>query len=297
MITQHGETPQVVTFRSADGIPIGCYRSGSGPTLLAVHCAAADHTAWERVTPRLARHFTVYAMDRRGRGASGDAPEYSLECEFANVAAVMEGIGQPVHLYGHSFGGTCAIEAATRVRNLASLILYEGGSKPPGLRIIPDELIARLEMLIRDGQREEALALFMLTVAGLTPAELEVYQQSPTWAARMATLPTIPRERRAVNDYGTDLGRFSALTVPTLFLTGEHSEARWHDLITALSAVIPRFQVCTLPGQGHTAHQIAPDLLADTLTAFLVAITGQAVAAKNGCACYAAEGHLRPMVS
>lgn len=272
--TQNDETPQTITVRSADGAPIGCYRSGKGPALVAVHGTAADHTAWDRVTPLLARHFTVYAMDRRGRGASGDAPEYSLEREFADVAAVVEGIGQPVHLYGHSFGAMCAVEAATRVRNLASLTLYEGGVKPLGIRIIPDELIARLEMLIRDGQREEALALFMLTAAGLTLAELEVYQQSPTWAARMATLHTIPRELRAVNDYGTDLGRFSALTVPTLFLTGEHSEARWHDLITALSAVIPRFQVCKLPGQGHTAHQIAPDLLADTLTEFLVAITG-----------------------
>lgn len=62
-------------------------------------------------------------MDRRGRGASGVASEYSLEREFADVAAVVEGIGQPILLYGHSLSAACALEAAIRMRNPASLIL------------------------------------------------------------------------------------------------------------------------------------------------------------------------------
>jgi pimeloyl-ACP methyl ester carboxylesterase len=194
MHAQQRVASEVVMFTAPDGVPIACYRSGAGPALVAVHGAAADHTAWDRVTPVLSRHFTVYAMDR---GASGDAPEYSLDREFADVAAVVEGIGSPVHLYGHSFGGTCAIEAATRVRNLASLTLYEGGPKPPGLRFIPDELISRLEALIRDGQKEEALSLFMLTAAGLTPPELDILRQSPAWTARVAAVHTVPRELRA----------------------------------------------------------------------------------------------------
>ena len=197
MTPQHGETPQIVTFHSADGVPIGCYRSGSGPALLAVHGTAADHTAWDLVTPRLARQFTVYAMDRRGRGASGDAPDYSLEREIADIAAVVEEIGQPVHLYGHSFGGTCAIEAALRTPHLASLILYEGGPKPPGLRFIPDELISHLETLIAQNQREEALSLFMLQGAGVNAQELDVLRRTPAWAARVAAVHTIPRELRA----------------------------------------------------------------------------------------------------
>lgn len=267
-------TPQVVSFTSADGVPIGCYRSGTGPALVAVHGTGADHTAWERVTPLLARHFTVYAMDRRGRGASGDGPEYRLEREFADVAAVVEGIGQPVHLYGHSFGVACVLEAATSVHNLASLILYEGGVKPPGIRITPDELIVRLEALIGDGQREEALSLFMQKAVGLTPAELDIYRRSPSWAARVAAVHTIPRELRAINEYETGLDRFSSLMVPALFLVGGKTQARLREMFLALSTVLPRSQVRELPGQGHTAHETAPELLADALTEFLLAVTG-----------------------
>lgn len=272
MGTQQFTAPDVVTFTAPDDVPIGCYRSGAGPALVAVHGTAANHTSWDRVAPLLARHFTVYAMDRRGRGASGDKSEYCLNREIDDVATVVEQIGQPVHLYGHSFGGTCAIEAALKVRNMASLILYEGGAKPPGLRFIPDELIVRLETLIGEGQSEEALSLFMLRGAGLTPAELDVLRRSPAWPARLAAVHTIPRELRALNDYGADLGRFRALSVPALLLVGTETEARRRDLFLSLGSVLPRSQIHELSGQGHAANQTAPELLAGTILEFLLAV-------------------------
>src|SRR5918911_520983 len=93
---------ELVTVTSKDGTPIALWKSGAGPSLLAVHGTAADHTAWDGVVPLLADRFTVYAMDRRGRGASGDAPEYALEREFEDVTAAVNALPGPVHLYGHS---------------------------------------------------------------------------------------------------------------------------------------------------------------------------------------------------
>ncbi len=120
----------VVMVPSADGTPIAAWKSGSGPTLVVVGGASADHTAWDSVVPLLSDAFTVYAMDRRGRGASGDGPSYAIEREFEDVAALVDAFPGPVHLYGHSFGGICAVEGAFRARNVASLILYEGSPKP-----------------------------------------------------------------------------------------------------------------------------------------------------------------------
>lgn len=263
---------EVVTFRSADGVPIACYRSGSGPALVAVHGTAADHTAWDLVAPLLVRHFTVYAMDRRGRGASGDASEYSLEREFADVVAVVDGIGQPVHLYGHSFGAMCASEAAMRTSHLASLTLYEGGLKPPGFRIMSEEFISQIETLIAQGQREEALSIFMPQGAGLSPQELDVLRRNPAWAARLASAHTIPREVRALNEYGTDVNRLRTLSVPTLMLVGERTNARLREAALAVAGMIPGRHVRELAGQGHAAHQTAPEMLATALTEFLIGV-------------------------
>ena len=66
---------------SADGTLIAVWRSGDGPPLVLVHGATADHGRWAPVLPALEEHFTVLAMDRRGRGRSGDAQPYAIERE------------------------------------------------------------------------------------------------------------------------------------------------------------------------------------------------------------------------
>ncbi|HET8631310.1 MAG TPA: alpha/beta fold hydrolase [Thermomicrobiales bacterium] len=256
---------------SQDGTPIALWKRGAGPALLAVHGTGADHTAWDGVVPLLTDSFTVYAMDRRGRGASGDAPAYALEREVEDVAAALDALPGPVHLYGHSFGGTCAIEAALRTQNLGRLVLYEGGPKPPGLRLFPDDFVARLDALIQTGQREEALTTFMLTAAGVTPDELEVLRRQPAWPGRLAAVHTIPRELRAFNDYGPDLARFGAIEAPVLLVTGELTEPRRREMFERLTQVFQNARVAVLPGQRHAAHQTAPDLLAAALRDFLLA--------------------------
>jgi pimeloyl-ACP methyl ester carboxylesterase len=59
-------------IQSKDGTLLACQRSGTGPPLILVHGGTADHTRWAPILPALEEHFTVYAMDRRGRGSSGD---------------------------------------------------------------------------------------------------------------------------------------------------------------------------------------------------------------------------------
>ena len=58
-----------------------------------MHGSTADHTTFRVVGPRLARRFRVHAIDRRGRGASGDAPAYAIEREFEDLAAVADAVG------------------------------------------------------------------------------------------------------------------------------------------------------------------------------------------------------------
>src|SRR5687768_5829287 len=93
---------------SRDGTQIVYWASGDGPPLVLVHGAPADHTRWRPLLPYLEHHVTVHAMDRRGRGGSGDAAAYGLEREYEDVAAVIDAVvaafGQPVDVYGHSHG-------------------------------------------------------------------------------------------------------------------------------------------------------------------------------------------------
>lgn len=79
---------------SRDGTQIAYWTSGEGPPLVVVHGTTADHTRWRPLLPYLEPRATVHALDRRGRGASGDAPDYDVAREFEDVAAVVDAVAQ-----------------------------------------------------------------------------------------------------------------------------------------------------------------------------------------------------------
>src|SRR5712691_16046 len=147
-------------IRSKDGTPIAAWRSGVGAPLLLVHGTTADHTAWTPVRAALERHFTVWTLDRRGRGSSGDAAAYALARECEDIAAVMDAIGGAVHVLGHSFGGLCALEAALLTPHIGRLILYEP-TILLGRRNWPAASDAHMQALLDAGHPEEALLFFL----------------------------------------------------------------------------------------------------------------------------------------
>jgi pimeloyl-ACP methyl ester carboxylesterase len=113
------------TVASADGTSIAFERGGSGADLVLVHGTAADRARWAAIRPQLEEHFTVTAVDRRGRGDSGDGRNYAAEREYDDIVAVVDALDPPVLLFGHSFGAICSLEAALRTDRLDGLILYE----------------------------------------------------------------------------------------------------------------------------------------------------------------------------
>jgi pimeloyl-ACP methyl ester carboxylesterase len=66
---------------SVDGTPLAFDRTRSGPPLALVHGGTANHSRWEPIRPAVEEYISVYAMDRRGRGESGDTADYDLERE------------------------------------------------------------------------------------------------------------------------------------------------------------------------------------------------------------------------
>jgi pimeloyl-ACP methyl ester carboxylesterase len=113
--------------KSGGGGSIAVWVEGTGPPLVVVHGSVSDHSVFAPLVGELRDEFTIFAMDRRGFGASRDDPGYSAEREFSDVAAVVDAVaaqaGKPVVLFGSSFGANCALGAA---RNLPRL----RGSRP-----------------------------------------------------------------------------------------------------------------------------------------------------------------------
>lgn len=253
---------------SADGTPIATWITGEGQSLLAVHGTAADHTAWDRVVPLLAPSMTVAAIDRRGRGASGDADPYEIEREVDDAVAVAAALPGPVHVYGHSFGGYVAMHAAPRIPNLAALTLYEGGIMPAGMELTPAPLVDELARLIAAGQRDEALEAFMRNAVGLDSEAIAALRAQPSWRGRVDAVHTIPRELRALGIHGADPVATESVTAPVQLVVGGATDPRRRGWFERVAGLFADARVTVLPGQGHTAHIMAPELLARTITEF-----------------------------
>ncbi|HEX9712938.1 MAG TPA: alpha/beta hydrolase [Actinomycetota bacterium] len=255
---------------ASDGTKIGWFRSGEGPPLVLVHGTTADHSRWAPVLEHLATRATVYAVDRRGRGASGDTDdgEYRTETEFGDTASVVDAIDGPVTLLGHSFGGLCALEAATRTSNVGALILYEPYFET-GYALAERAVMERVKDAVATGDRERALVTFMREVVGLSEEAVEDLRRSPSWQARIAAAHTIPREDEVETAYHFDPSRFEQLTTPTLLLAGEISPRALTEPINQLSGVLPDARVVVMEGQHHVAMNTAPDLFARAVLDFL----------------------------
>jgi pimeloyl-ACP methyl ester carboxylesterase len=254
---------------SSDGTPIAVWRSGAGRPLLLVHGTTADHTRWARISPMLESSFTVYAMDRRGRGGSGDAAEYSIEHEGEDVAAVVDWVGEPVNMLGHSYGAICCIEGALRTRNVEKLVLYEPPI-PVGPEIVPEETRTKLDALIARNYREEVLLTFFREVVRVPETQLDIMRAHPAWPGRVAAAHTVSREVRIEADYRLDFARLRAIETPALLLLGGESPALFHEATRRLHDALPNSRIHEMPGQQHVAMDLIPDQFVEILRAFVL---------------------------
>ncbi len=260
--------------RSADGTPIAVFSAGDGPPLVLVHGATADHTAWRTSGPLFAARRTTHAVDRRGRGASGDGPGYAIEREFEDLAAVVESLaaesGGPVDVVGHSYGGRIGLGAALLTPSLRRLVVYEGAPPPESGRGYQDDAtLARIEALVAAGDRDEALATFMRDVVGMPDADLAAFRADPIWPRRAAAVDTTIRELRAEVSPAASLEALSAARQPVLQVLGGASSPVFGEATSALDARLRNGWIVTIDGARHAAHHTHAPAFVAAIEAFL----------------------------
>jgi pimeloyl-ACP methyl ester carboxylesterase len=258
---------------SRDGTPIALFGEGSGPPILLVHGTAGDHTTFRVVGPRLAETNTTWAMDRRGRGASGDTLPYSIEREFEDVSLVAEALAQEtggaIPVFGHSYGGRCSLGAALLTEAVGRVICYEGAPAPPGASYHPHGVEDRLRERLAVGDDEALLEIFMNEIVGMTRKELDAYRANQIWPTRVAAAGTIPRELDAEANTAASLDRLGQVRRPILQLLGSASLPVFRAATVALDARLADGRIVEIAGAKHAAHHTHPDAVVEAVRAFL----------------------------
>jgi pimeloyl-ACP methyl ester carboxylesterase len=280
-VTNFLETPSK-TIISPDGTPIAVFSSAVAAVsaasdrrpLVLVHGATADRTTWRTSGPLLAARHKTHAVDRRGRGASGDNRDYAIEREFEDLAAVVDTLAEesagPVDVVGHSYGGRIGLGAALLTPNLRRLVVYEGAPPPGSGRGYQDDgTLARIEDLVAAGDRDEALATFMRDIVGMPAADLAAFRADPIWYRRASAVHTTIRELRAEVGPAASLDALGDVRQPVLQILGGESAAIFGEAIGALDARLRDGRVVTIDGARHAAHHTHPGEFVAAIEAFL----------------------------
>ena len=253
---------------SKDGTPIAFDQSGKGPGLILVGGAFQYRAGDARTTELaelLAKHFTVFHYDRRGRGDSGDTLPYAVEREIEDLDALIKEAGGSAYLFGMSSGAALALEAAARGLAINKLALYEVPfSTDPNDRPAAKTYSNQLAVLLAEGRRGDAVALAM-TRFGTPPEAIAGMRQSPGWSSLEAVAPTLAYDDAIMGDGSVPVVRLKSVTVPTLVIDGGASPVFMHDAAQATADALPSSKRRTLEGQ---THNVDPTVLAPVLIEF-----------------------------
>lgn len=240
-----------------------------------------DHAgSWSKVAAGLDGWRT--ALDMRGHGRSPHVTQgetYHFPEYLADLDALAALLGVPLHLVGHSMGGTIATMYAgarpERVRSVVSvdglglhdsgneaadrlIAFLDGTANEPVNKVFPDVATAARRLRHSNAQIDEAWAL-ELAERTTRPTEGGV---TWTWDARHRIRGAIPYRQ---SNHQQLLRR---VTCPVLSVHPEHSPFMASD-VAALESTITNLHTVTIAGAGHMVHLDAPLELSAAIRDFL----------------------------
>lgn len=263
---------RVHTSVSADGTEIAARVQGQGPPVVFVNGGGGDgDSSWATVVPFVSDHLTCFTMSTRGRGLSADSDDHSCERLVEDVAALVDSIGEPVGLVGHSSGASLALAAAAQSNAAAAVAVYE-----PAVGSIGQDAdtVAQVQSATERalgasaaGRPVDAARFFVEGAPFFNDeetalmSELGVFEFMADHVAMW--LRKVPEYTRAVDD--DVIGR---ITAPVLLLHGARTHQYFTDSVRHLAEHLADARSVEMADVGHMGPVFAGQAVADELVRF-----------------------------
>ncbi|ATL68269.1 alpha/beta fold hydrolase [Nocardia terpenica] len=230
-----------------------------------------DFTA---LLPLVARGgFRCVAYDQRGQYESegpDDPSGYGMDDFAADLLGVVDQLGGPVHVVGHSFGGyvarTAVVHAPARFRTLT--LLASGPSSLDDIAFPPPGAIADL---IESGGQEAMWDMMSPALLGSAPDDAKTdFLHRRLLATEKANLVGI---LRAMQRYPVPPAAVRAAGIPILFAYGDTGDL-WAPEVHASFAAELGARTAIYPGVGHLPNEERPEEVSADLVKFWTEVAG-----------------------
>ncbi|WP_336021941.1 alpha/beta fold hydrolase [Halobellus salinisoli] len=261
-----------------NGIETYYERRGEGPPIVFVHGAVVDHGQWLPQAEALSDAYTTIVYDVRGHGRTGGSAidRYSFDLFVEDLDALIDALelSAPV-LCGLSLGGCIAQAYATtypdRISGLVLADTFTPGDWRWPERLQWGVLGATIPLARAFGYQriERAMVWGQERIRGdEASGDYEAIRRLRNTGPTMSTdeFAKVIRALRSVPEMRVD---FTALSVPTLILYGEHEMGFVKRHAAKLASEIDDANVVEVPGGAHASNLDEPEFVTEELRRFL----------------------------
>jgi pimeloyl-ACP methyl ester carboxylesterase len=241
-----------------DGRTIDYQETGDGPAVLFLPGSFSTPAAWRALQAHLPPQYRILGTSLCGYGKTDEtrtAKDHGIEHEVRVVEAVIRRAASPIHLVGHSFGGTVALATALScdidIRSIATFeanpLALLGEAARPALYDAVREVSSSFEVAHRAGKRDAAARI------------IDYWGGAGTFARLPHPAQDYCRTTAAANvlDWYTDFGfkarraDYARLTPPMLLVRGELANQAMIEMTDALAASVPDVRSAVVKGASH----------------------------------------------
>ncbi len=245
--------------------------AAEAPTLVIAHGLYGSGRNWGVIARRLADRRDVVAVDMRNHGDSQRFPTHSYPELAKDLAEVIESLGTPVDLLGHSMGGKAAMQLALGHPDLIRRLIVadiapvayqhdqtRNAQAMASLNLSQITTRAEADAALAERIDDPALRAFFLQ-------SLDLRHRPPRWKLNLEVLEA---EMPKIVGWPGTQGSFDH---PALFLTGAESQYVRLEHRELIRALFPKARFAKIPGAGHWLHAEKPREFEETVRVFLEA--------------------------
>ena len=262
---------------SNGSITVDYTEDGTGETVVLIHSSVSGNRQWRTLVDALKERFRVLAINLFGYGETSPWPGARLQTlsdQAELVLTLCEETQGPIHIVGHSFGGSVAAWAAAML-----------GPRAGRLVLLEPNPFYLLRQHGRTEAYEDARALRdhvkKFGVAGDWTKAGERFADywlgDGSWAsmpekrrqAFTASVPPVFHEWDAVMNEETTIAAWKALEPKTLVVSASGTRRPIREIVELLADACPHWTYARVAEGGHMAPVARPELVNPIVKRFL----------------------------